>query len=117
MLTKPAGEASLTLADFDFDLPEERIALHPVSPRDSAKLLVAEHGAFQDRVFHDLPSLLRSGDLLVFNDTRVIPARLLGQRIRDENRVPVEALLLKRLNSNTWSAFAKPGKRLKPVAH
>lgn len=113
MTTKPAGEASLTLADFDYHLPEERIALHPASPRDASRLLVVGQGAMQDRVFRDLPELLRPGDLLVFNDTRVIPARLLGQRIRDENRVPIEALLLKRLNSSTWTAFAKPGKRLK----
>ncbi|MGL5447733.1 MAG: tRNA preQ1(34) S-adenosylmethionine ribosyltransferase-isomerase QueA [Rhabdaerophilum sp.] len=113
MTMKPAGEASLTLADFDYDLPDTRIALHPVSPRDHSKLLVMGQGAMQDRVFQDLPELLQPGDLLVFNDTKVIPARLLGQRIRDENRVAIEALLLKRLDSSRWTAFAKPGKRLK----
>lgn len=119
MTMKPAGEASLTLADFDFRLPEELIALHPASPRDSSRLLVVSDRHREDRRFRDLPSLLAPGDLLVFNDTRVIPARLQGERIREqegggENRVAIEALLLKRLGSNLWSAFAKPGKRLKP---
>ena len=119
MTMKPAGEASLTLADFDFRLPEERIALHPASPRDSSRLLVVSDQHREDRRFRDLPSLLAPGDLLVFNDTRVIPARLQGERIREqegggENRVAIEALLLQRLGSNLWSAFAKPGKRLKP---
>ena len=102
-----------SLADFDFDLPQDCIALHPASPRDSSRLLCVKPGApFADHRFGDLPNLLRSGDLLVFNDTRVISARLIGQRVRGENRVNIEALLLKRLASNVWSAFAKPGKRL-----
>lgn len=113
MTTKPASGASLTLADFDFHLPEERIALHPVSPRDSSNLLVVGQGGLEDRIFHDLPDLLNPGDLLVFNDTKVIPARLLGERHREDNRVAIEALLLKRLDDSSWSAFAKPGKRLK----
>lgn len=102
-----------SLADFDFELPEARIALHPVSPRTSSKLLVVGPSGFEDRHFHDLPGELQPGDLLVFNDTRVIPARLLGERRRDENAIAIEALLLKRLDSGTWTAFAKPGKRLK----
>lgn len=107
---------SLSLSDFDFHLPEERIALHPVHPRDSSRLLRVEADAetpLTDFRFSDLPTLLRAGDLLIFNDTKVIPARLLGTRIRDENRVAIEALLLKRLDESTWQAFAKPGKRLK----
>ena len=106
----------LTLSDFDFHLPDERIALHPVHPRDSSRLLRVEAGATQqlaDYRFSDLPTLLRAGDLLIFNDTKVIPARLLGTRIRDDHRVTIEALLLKRLDECTWQAFAKPGKRLK----
>lgn len=102
-----------SLADFDYHLPEERIALHPVSPRDSSKLLVVGEGGFEDRFFRDLPEMLNAGDLLVFNDTRVIPARLLGERRRDGNAVEIEALLLKRVDPCTWTAFAKPGKRLK----
>jgi S-adenosylmethionine:tRNA ribosyltransferase-isomerase len=99
---------------FDFDLPEELIALRPARPRDSARLLVVEGvGGFEDRVVADAPLLFRRGDLLVFNDTRVIPARLKGARVRDTARVAVEATLLKRLSPSIWSALAKPGKRLK----
>lgn len=99
---------------FDFDLPEELIALRPARPRDSARLLVVpREGRFEDRVVHEAPSLLRPGDLLVFNDTRVIPARLSGVRVRDETSVPVEATLMERLSPSKWTAFAKPGKRLR----
>ena len=63
-------------ADFDFDLPDDRIALRPAEPRDSARLLVVRDGRLEDRIIRDLPQFLRSGDALVFNDTRVIPARL-----------------------------------------
>lgn len=99
---------------FDFDLPEALIALRPARPRDSARLLVVpEAGGFEDRVVRDAPSLFRRGDLLVFNDTRVIPARLSGVRVRDESSVAIEATLLRRLSASTWSALAKPGKRLK----
>lgn len=99
---------------FDFELPEERIALRPARPRDSARLLlVPETGAFGDLTVRDAPSLFREGDVLVFNDTRVIPARLKGVRERDGSRVAVEATLLRRMSGSTWSALAKPGKRLK----
>jgi len=99
---------------FDFELPEARIALYPARPRDSARLLVVPPaGAFEDRVVHDAPGLLRAGDLLVFNDTRVIHARLIGSRLREESVVPVEANLHRRLSPSRWTAFMKPGKRLK----
>lgn len=113
----PAPGDSVKLSDFDFDLPEERIALHPIRPRDASRLLVVAPGInpeVSDRAFRDLPEVLAPGDLLVFNDTKVIPARLLGTRVREENRVGIEALLLKRIDEATWEAFAKPGKRLKP---
>lgn len=99
---------------FDFELPEDLIALRPARPRDSARLLlVLGEGPFEDRSVRDAPSLFRRGDLLVFNDTRVIPARLSGTRERDGSIVSVEAMLLRRLSPSTWSALAKPGKRLK----
>ena len=99
---------------FDFELPEELIALRPARPRDSARLLhVRADGVFEDRIVREAPSLFRAGDLLVFNDTRVIPARLSGVRERDGSVVSVEATLLKRLSSSRWTALAKPGKRLK----
>lgn len=103
----------MQLADFDFDLPEDRIALRPVSPRDSARLLLVEPGApRRDLSVRDLPGLLRAGDILVLNDTRVIPARLKGVRIRGESRIKVEATLHRRLSPNVWTAFMRPGKKL-----
>lgn len=105
-------------SDFDFDLPEDRIALRPVDPRDSARLLVVRDGALDDRTIRDLPGFLQPGDALVFNDTRVIPARLSGVRHRTGPEgellsVPVEATLHHRDAPDVWSAFMKPGKRLK----
>jgi len=95
-------------ADFDFDLPQDRIATHPARPRDSARLLVVDE-TLCDRIVRELPELLQPGDLLVYNDTRVIPARLLGTR----GVVKVDAMLHKREGDDAWAAFAKPGKRLK----
>jgi S-adenosylmethionine:tRNA ribosyltransferase-isomerase len=147
---------------FDFDLPDDRIALEPVSPRDAARLLVVrpsspsprerhaegvlsarregrgegqqqasalvsaphpnplpileerwgEGTAFQDRVVRNLPELLRPGDVLVFNDTRVIRAALQGGRWRGENRAQIAFNLHKRLDESRWLAFARPAKRL-----
>jgi S-adenosylmethionine:tRNA ribosyltransferase-isomerase len=105
----------MRLSDFDFDLPEERIALRPAEPRDAARLLLVQPGQpLQDRSVSELPSLLRAGDALVFNDTRVIPARLAGLRVRKETVVRVEATLHKRLGTDRWAAFMRPGKRLQP---
>jgi S-adenosylmethionine:tRNA ribosyltransferase-isomerase len=99
---------------FNFDLPEGLIALRPARPRDSARLLVVPRtGNFEDRAVRDAPALFRRGDVLVFNDTRVIPARLKGERERDGAVVEIEATLLRRLSPSRWSALAKPGKRLK----
>lgn len=105
-------------ADFDFDLPEDRIALRPAEPRDSARLLVVRDGGLEDRIIRDLPGFLRPGDALVFNDTRVIPARLSGVRERvgpegETLTVEVEATLHHRDAPDVWSAFMKPGKRIK----
>ena len=103
----------MRLSDFDFELPEALIALRPVSPRDSARMLVVRPGeGLADRGVSDLPDLLRPGDALVCNDTRVIPARLKGVRERDGLRVAVEATLHRRLSPDRWAAFARPGKRL-----
>ncbi|TIV24232.1 MAG: tRNA preQ1(34) S-adenosylmethionine ribosyltransferase-isomerase QueA, partial [Mesorhizobium sp.] len=98
---------------FDFELPEERIALRPAEPRDSARLLVVEPGEpLQDRIVRDLPSLLRQGDVLVFNDTKVIPAQLKGMRKRGEAVAQVEATLHMRAAPDRWQAFMRPGKRI-----
>jgi S-adenosylmethionine:tRNA ribosyltransferase-isomerase len=99
---------------FDFELPEERIALHPVAPRDAARLLVVRAGApFEDRIVRDLPQLLREGDALVFNDTRVIPAALRGERRRGDLTVQVSVILIERVDASRWQALARPAKRLK----
>jgi len=102
---------------FDFELPEELIALRPARPRDSARLLHVRHdGAFEDSFVRDAPSLFREGDLLVFNDTRVIPAALKAVRPGRDPQGPIVRVslnLIERLSADTWRALAKPGKRLK----
>jgi S-adenosylmethionine:tRNA ribosyltransferase-isomerase len=98
---------------FDFELPEDRIALHPASPRDAARLLVVRAGVpCADRIVHELPQLLRAGDALVFNDTRVIPAALSGVRRRGELQAQVSANLIERRDASRWRALARPAKRL-----
>jgi S-adenosylmethionine:tRNA ribosyltransferase-isomerase len=101
--------------DFDFDLPQDAIALRPASPRDAARLLVVRpDGApeIEDRIIRELPAVLESGDALVINDTKVIPARLMGTRERNGVCVDVEATLIKRVGPERWQALAKPAKRL-----
>ena len=99
---------------FDYVLPPERIALAPASPRESARLLhVPAAGAFADLTVADLPALIRPGDALVVNDTRVIPARLDGYRTRGEAVARIEAMLVKRLDPSRWRALARPAKKLK----
>ncbi|NVP58197.1 tRNA preQ1(34) S-adenosylmethionine ribosyltransferase-isomerase QueA [Mycoplana rhizolycopersici] len=102
---------------FDFDLPEERIALRPITPREAARLLVIHPDAdqsFQDCHVADLPNFLEPGDALVFNDTRVIPAQLEGIRHREgAGGQQVSTTLHMRIAANRWKAFAKPGKRIK----
>ncbi|MCW5735252.1 MAG: tRNA preQ1(34) S-adenosylmethionine ribosyltransferase-isomerase QueA [Enhydrobacter sp.] len=95
---------------FDFHLPPDLIAQRPASPRDSARLLDVTGDALHDRTVRELPNLLQAGDLLVFNDTKVIPARLLGTRASGGR---VEALLIRQQGSDRWLVFARPGKRLK----
>lgn len=110
----------MRLSDFDFHLPDDSIALRPAEPRDSARFLVVRPGqGLEDRIVRDLPDFLRPGDALVFNDTRVIPARLSGLREgrttggADGTPVAVEATLHRRIAPDRWSAFMRPGKRLK----
>jgi S-adenosylmethionine:tRNA ribosyltransferase-isomerase len=100
---------------FDFDLPEERIALRPVSPRDSARLLVVHaDGRLEHRHIRDLPDYLGTADALVVNDTRVIPARLKGQRLRPSGPAGIEILLHRRLGPDRYSALARPARKLLP---
>ncbi len=109
---------AMNLSDFDFDLPEDRIALRPARPRDSARLLhVGADGALSDRGVLDLPELLMPGDLLVFNDTRVIPAALEGVRparaVGGGGDARIEINLHKRESEAVWRAFTRPAKRLR----
>lgn len=98
---------------FDFELPQDRIALRPAEPRDSARLLVVPpSGPFDDRIIRDLPTFLRKGDVLVVNDTRVIHARLSGKRLRGELSAGVEATLIERLDASRWRALMRPAKKL-----
>ena len=102
------------LSDFDYDLPPSRIATRPVEPRDAARLLVVRRGgeAFEDRAFRDLEGLLDAGDLLVVNDTRVIPARLVGRRVGTGGEV--EVFLLREEAGRRWRALLGPARRMRP---
>jgi S-adenosylmethionine:tRNA ribosyltransferase-isomerase len=101
---------------FDFALPADRIALRPAVPRDAAKLLVLRPDApveLEDRTIGDLPALLRRGDAIVVNDTKVFPASLHGRRLgRGEHEPAIAATLIKRLDASRWQALVKPAKRL-----
>jgi len=104
----------MRLSDYDYALPHDRIAQAPASPRDSARLLVLDrepHG-LSHHVFSDLPDLLAPGDLLVLNDTRVVPARLRGVRAGSGGRA--EVFLVRRLAARTWKAMVRPGRAARP---
>lgn len=102
-------ELDWSIEAYDYQLPQERIAQNPVKPRDNSRLMVVDSlRDSRDCIFRDLPDLLRPGDLLVLNDTRVIPARLYGQKT---SGAQVEILLVKPLQDNSWLALVKPGKR------
>lgn len=103
-------------ADFDYELPEELIAQEPLGERSASRLLLLDKatGERRHKVFHDITDYLRQGDCLVLNDTKVIPARLIGKREGSGGRA--EVLLLKRKEERVWEALVRPGKRLKPGA-
>jgi S-adenosylmethionine:tRNA ribosyltransferase-isomerase len=107
----------MKLSDFDFDLPEDRIATRPAVPRSAARLLVADGDAITDAQITDLPGWLRPGDRLVLNDTRVIPARLAGERRRDSAQGPVsaaiEVTLLEPRPGGDWAALLKPLRKIR----
>ena len=106
---------TLRTSDFDYDLPESLIAQTPVEPRDYSRLMSLSRidGGIQHHRFYDLPQLLRSGDLMVFNDSRVMPARLRGKRTTGG---AIELLLLSRLSPGVWRAIGRPGRLLRPGA-
>lgn len=99
-------------SDFNYDLPERLIAQTPVEPRDSSRMMVCNrnNGLRRDRIFRDITDYLKPGDVMVINETRVIPARLLG--VKESTGVPTEFLLLRRREIDTWEALVKPGRRL-----
>jgi S-adenosylmethionine:tRNA ribosyltransferase-isomerase len=99
----------LQLASYFYDLPEELIAQTPVTPRDRSRLLVVDGNRYDHRQFYQIGELLQAGDLLVFNDTKVIPARLLGHK---ESGAQVEVLLLHSDADDVWTALVKPGKKI-----
>jgi S-adenosylmethionine:tRNA ribosyltransferase-isomerase len=106
----------MLLSDFDYDLPEELIAQHPAAIRDHSRLLVLNRadGGVSHRHFYDLPAYLVPGDTLVFNDTRVIPARLVGTKT--DTGAKVEVFLLHRLADDQWETLVRPGRKLRPGA-
>lgn len=105
----------MQVKDFDYELPKELIAQHPMEPRDHSRLLVVDKatGELEHKHFYDIIDYLQAGDLIVFNDTRVIPARLHGQK---ETGARVEVFLLTRLNNTDWEVLVKPGRKLRPGA-
>ena len=126
MIKNKLPETSLTLSDFHYDLPEEYIAQTPVYPRDSSRLMVInrETGETEHKIFRDILGYLGEGDTLVINETRVIPARIIGHRsyrydavtgeaVKTDSTAPVELLLLKQIENDLWEALAGPGKRAK----
>lgn len=111
MSNLPDTHPDLSLSAYDYELPEAQIAQNPAVPRDSSQLLVVDaNPSYRHRIFRDLPDLLQPGDLLVFNNTRVIPARLYGQKV---GGAKAEVLLLEEEQPDHWLALVKPGRRLK----
>lgn len=110
-------ETIMRTSDFYYDLPQGLIAQHPAEPRDSCRLLCMDRttGHLEHRIFRELPSLLHKGDLLVVNNSRVIPARVIG--IKQPTGAICELLLLRQKENDVWECLAKPGKRLKTGAH
>lgn len=99
--------------DFDFYLPEDLIAQHPIEKRDNSKLMIVnkDNGDIKHEVFHNITNYLNKGDVLVLNDTKVIPARLIGEKI--DTKAHIELLLLKSIAKDTWQCLVKPAKRVK----
>ena len=104
----------MNTSDFFYDLPEELIAQHPIEPRDHSRMMVLskENNSVEHKHFYDLPDYLKKGDCIVINETRVLPARLFGERC--DTGSFIEFLLLKRIDTDTWEILARPGKKAKP---
>lgn len=113
LITNEKPQTELTKSDFWYDLPQELIAQTPLAVRDSSRLMCVDRrtGGIEHRVFHDIVDLLDPGDVLVVNDSKVIPARLFG--VKEETGVPMEVLLLRQRELDTWEVLCRPGKRAK----
>lgn len=113
MIKNEYGDTDLKKSDFYYDLPEELIAQTPLEPRDSSRLLVLgrNSGSIEHRIFSDLPEFLREGDVLVINNSKVIPARLIGTKV--DSGIEVEVLLLRRMELDKWEVLVRPGRRMK----
>ncbi len=119
MIKNKLGETDLKTSDFDFDLPQELIAQHPTEERDAARLMVVHRktGEIEHRIFRDITEYLRPGDVLVINDSTVIPARIYGQKIKDEgDGAQCEFVLLRQKELDVWDVIVRPGRRLKTGA-
>ena len=105
----------MRVEDFNFDLPKELIAQHPLKNRDESRLMVVDKntGELEETTFKNIIQYLRAGDCLVLNDTRVMPARLIGEKVSSGGKI--EFLLLKRLEGDRWESLVKPGKRQRLV--
>ena len=112
-MSEPSWPRGSRTSDYDFELPEERIAQRPVEPRDASRLLVVDRasGSVSHHSFRDLAELIPGGDALVLNTTRVFRARLLGHR---ESGAPAEILLLRKVDAQHFEAMIHPGGKLKP---
>ncbi|MBW8732966.1 MAG: tRNA preQ1(34) S-adenosylmethionine ribosyltransferase-isomerase QueA [Asticcacaulis sp.] len=104
----------MRVSDFDFDLPPDSIALRPAEPRESARLLRVDGASLTDARVGNIGDFLKASDLLVVNDTRVLPVQLHGVRRRDGMETAIEATLIKSLEPTRWQAFVKPGRRVRP---
>lgn len=115
MIKNELSKTSLKTQDFYFDLPKELIAQHPVEPRDSARLMVCniKNKTIEHKIFRDIKQYFKPGDVLVINDSKVIPARIYGKKESGENGAFVEFLLLRQRELDTWEVIVRPGKRLK----
>ena len=109
------AETGYSTSDYDYELPPRLIAQTPTPVRDASRLLVLNRkdGSVEHRIFHDIIAYLNPGDTLVINDSKVIPARLYGERIGKTTRTPAEVVLLRQRESNVWEAIVRPGKRLR----
>ena len=114
MINNPRPDCAFTTADFYYDLPQQSIAQTPAEPRDSSRLMVLDRASnkITHRIFRDLTEYLRPGDLLVINDSRVIPARMYG--VKEESGIEIETVLLKDLGGDRWECLVRPGRRCKP---